>query len=84
MSLPTAYLTSTKNLKAILEAIQNAQAPKKFTYSFLESLEFKSSSDRLILVEGTEQAQAPAQMKLGGLVYNIQLHLPESRDPGSI
>jgi hypothetical protein len=49
LSLPTAYLTSVKNLEAILNAIRGAQAPERFTYSFLESLEFKSSSDRLII-----------------------------------
>ncbi|MGA8774113.1 MAG: DUF5343 domain-containing protein [Terriglobales bacterium] len=48
MSLPTNYLTSTKNLPDILNALRTAQAPKKFSYSFLESLDFKSSSDRLI------------------------------------
>lgn len=49
MSLPTAYLTSTKKLEGILNAIQTAQAPEKFSQKFLQSLEFKSSSDRLII-----------------------------------
>lgn len=49
MALPTSYLTTTKNLEAILAAIQGAQAPEKFAQSFLENLEFKSSSDRLII-----------------------------------
>ena len=49
MALPTAYLTSTRNLEGILNAIRGAQAPDKFTQKFLESLEFKSSSDRLII-----------------------------------
>lgn len=49
MALPKSYLTSVKNLPAILAAIQQAQAPERFTMSFLESLEFKSSSDRLII-----------------------------------
>lgn len=49
MALPTSYLTSVKNLSAIFNAIQSAQAPDKFTHAFLESLEFKSSSDRLIV-----------------------------------
>ena len=35
MALPTAYLTSTKNLEAILNAIKTAQAPGKFTQKFL-------------------------------------------------
>ena len=49
MSLPTSYLTSTKNLSAILDAIKGAQAPEKFTTRFLESLDFKSATDRLII-----------------------------------
>ena len=49
MALPTAYLTSIKNLAGIFAAIQGAQAPEKFTQAFLESLEFKSNSDRLII-----------------------------------
>ncbi len=49
MALPKAYLTSTKNLSAILNAMQTAKAPSKFTQRFLESLEFKSPNDRLII-----------------------------------
>lgn len=49
MAIPSQYLTSTRNLKGILDAIGGAQAPKKFTFSFLERLGFKSSSDRLII-----------------------------------
>jgi len=42
-------LTTVKNLQGILNAIQSAQAPEKFTQAFLESLEFKSTPDRLII-----------------------------------
>lgn len=49
MALPTSYLTSTKNLTGILNAIRGAQAPKAFTNSFLIQLEYKSSSDRLVI-----------------------------------
>lgn len=49
MALPTAYMTSVKNLPGILSAIQQAKAPERFTQRFLESLEFKSNSDRLII-----------------------------------
>jgi len=49
MALPTSYLTTVKNLDAILTAIQGAQAPEKFTQAFLESLEFKSAADRLMI-----------------------------------
>ncbi|WP_197466879.1 DUF5343 domain-containing protein [Tsukamurella pseudospumae] len=49
MALPKAYLTSTKNLGAVLEAAQNAQAPERFTQKFLEDLGFTSSADRLVI-----------------------------------
>ncbi|MGZ2259096.1 DUF5343 domain-containing protein [Roseobacter sp. A03A-229] len=49
MALPKAYLTSTKNLAAILNAIKSGQAPEKFTQRFLETLGFKSAADRLII-----------------------------------
>jgi len=49
MPLPRSYLTSTKNLSQILDSIKAAQAPDKFTIKFLESLDFKSTSDRLII-----------------------------------
>jgi hypothetical protein len=49
MALPTAYLTSQKNLEAILAAIQTAKAPESFTQKFLGDLGFKSSSDRLVI-----------------------------------
>jgi hypothetical protein len=49
MTLTTAYMTSTKNLEGILNAIQTAQAPDKFTTRFLESLEYKTAADRLAI-----------------------------------
>jgi hypothetical protein len=49
MALPKAYLTSAKNLPAILCAIQTAKAPPQFNRQVLESLEFKSPSDRKII-----------------------------------
>lgn len=49
MALPKAYLTSTKNLPAILNTIKSGQAPEKFTQRFLETLGFKSAADRLII-----------------------------------
>lgn len=49
MALPKSYLTSTKNLSAMLNAIKTAQAPDKFTHKFLATLEFTSSNDRLII-----------------------------------
>lgn len=49
MALPKAYLTSIKNLKGILTAIQSGQAPPKFTVRFLESLGYKTPADRLVI-----------------------------------
>lgn len=49
MAIPKAYLTSTKNLPAIMNAIKSGQAPEKFTQRFLESLGFKSAADRLVI-----------------------------------
>lgn len=49
MALPTAYLTSTKNLEAIFNAMRSAKAPPKFTQRFLEDLGFKSAADRLAI-----------------------------------
>jgi len=49
MALPTSYLTSVKNLASIFDSIKTAQAPEKFTVRFLESLEFKSTTDRLVI-----------------------------------
>jgi hypothetical protein len=49
MSLPTAYLTSFKNSASILQAIQAARAPPRFTQKFLEGLGFSNSNDRAIV-----------------------------------
>ena len=49
MALTTAYLTVTKNLESILEAVRNAQAPEKFTSRFMVELGFESTNDRLIV-----------------------------------
>ncbi|OJU43632.1 MAG: hypothetical protein BGN98_10485 [Microbacterium sp. 69-7] len=49
MSLPTAYLTSAKNTGDILQAMQSAQAPDRFTQKFLEGLGFPSSNDRTLI-----------------------------------
>jgi hypothetical protein len=49
MALPKAYLTSARNLPAILCAIQTAKAPPQFNRHVLETLEFKAPSDRKII-----------------------------------
>ncbi len=57
MALPTAYLTSTKNLDGILSAIQTAQAPPRFTLSFLESFLDQTEAPK-VLAEGLQDAYA--------------------------
>ncbi len=47
--LAKAYLQTTKNLPTFLNAIIGAKAPEKFTYKFLEQMEFTSSNDRLFI-----------------------------------
>ena len=49
MALSNSYLTGTKNLSDILNAIRSAQAPERFTIRFLQDLGFKTTSDRLIV-----------------------------------
>lgn len=49
MGLPTAYLTSFKNTSDILQSIQAAQAPERFTVKFLEGLGYSSSNDRAMI-----------------------------------
>jgi hypothetical protein len=46
VALPTAYLTSLRNVQAIFAAVQAAQAPPRFTQKFLESLGFPNTNDR--------------------------------------
>lgn len=47
MAVPNTYLTTTKNTKDIMAAIQKAGVPDKFSYDFLKKqLGFGSSSDR--------------------------------------
>ncbi len=49
MALTTAYLITTRNLEAFLNAIQSARAPERFTNKFLAQLDFTSSNDRLFI-----------------------------------
>lgn len=49
MSLLSSYLVTTKNLESFFNSLLTAQAPSTFTQKFLESLEFKSSNDRLYI-----------------------------------
>jgi hypothetical protein len=49
MAVPTAYLTSIKNVTGIFDAMQRAGVPERFTFEFLKQLGFGSSSDRAII-----------------------------------
>lgn len=49
MALTTSYLITTKNLEPFFNGIISARAPERFTQKFLESLEFKSTNDRLYI-----------------------------------
>lgn len=49
MSLPTAYLVTTKNLDGFLNALKTAKAPERVNNKFLQNLEFSSSNDRLFI-----------------------------------
>ena len=49
MSLSTAYLVTTKNLEAFLNAIKTAKAPERVNNKFLTNLEFTSTNDRLFI-----------------------------------
>lgn len=49
MALMTSYLMTTKNVEPFFNSIVSARAPERFTQKFLESLEFKSTNDRLFI-----------------------------------
>ncbi len=49
MALTSSYLITTKNLDSFLNSLLTARAPEVFTQKFLESLEFKSTNDRLFI-----------------------------------
>lgn len=49
MALTNAYLVTTKNLEAFLNAVQGAKAPERFNNKFLTQLDFTSSNDRLYI-----------------------------------
>jgi hypothetical protein len=49
MAVPSAYLTTQKNLDGILEAIQKGGVPSRFTYDHMKQMGFPSSSDRPVI-----------------------------------
>lgn len=66
MSVPTAYMTSSKNVPAIFGAIREAGVPPRFTNEFLKSLGFTSSNDRAVIgvlkaLGFLDQAAAPSE-----------------------
>ncbi|HWQ59518.1 MAG TPA: DUF5343 domain-containing protein, partial [Candidatus Fimivivens sp.] len=49
MPVPTSYFSVQTKIQPIMEAIQRAGVPDKFTYAFLNSIGFKSTNDRSIV-----------------------------------
>src|SRR5665213_113299 len=49
MALNSAYLITTKNVEPFFNGLITAKAPDVFTQKVLESLEFKSTNDRLYI-----------------------------------
>ena len=49
MALPDSYTLKPGSIPAYFEAMLAAEAPERFTTRFLESLEFKSTNDRLFI-----------------------------------
>jgi len=47
--LTTRYMTSTKNLPAIMQKIVDGTAPPKFTVAHLKAIGFKSSNDQGVI-----------------------------------
>lgn len=67
MDVTSAYLTSAKNFRAFMEAIQRAPAPPRVTLEFLTALGFKSTNDRAFIpvLKGLgflDQSGAPTQV----------------------
>ena len=49
MALPDSYTQKPNAIPAYFDAMLDAEAPERFTLSFLENLEFKSTNDRLFI-----------------------------------
>jgi len=49
MGLPNSYTQKPGTIPAYFEAILNAEAPERFSYRFLQTMEFKSTNDRLLV-----------------------------------
>ncbi|MFT3934179.1 MAG: DUF5343 domain-containing protein [Chitinophagaceae bacterium] len=49
MALPNSYSVKSGSFQAYFQAIQDAQAPERFTVKFLAGLEFASTNDRTFI-----------------------------------
>src|SRR5689334_8267924 len=49
MALPDTYLLKTAAIPTYFDALLQAQAPQRFSAKFLESLDFKSPTDGLLI-----------------------------------
>lgn len=49
MALPNSYSVKAGSFQSYFQAIQDAQAPERFTVKFLEGLEFASTNDRTFI-----------------------------------
>jgi len=49
MALPNSYTMKPGSIPTYFEAMLNAEAPDRFTTRFLESLEFRSTNDRMFI-----------------------------------
>jgi Family of unknown function (DUF5343) len=49
MAIPTAYLTSAGKLRDILDDVQKAGVPERFTYEFLKQIGHPSSANRPVI-----------------------------------
>lgn len=49
MAVPTTYMITANHLPGILEAIQQAGVPPRFTQEFLRTMGFGSSNDRAVI-----------------------------------
>lgn len=49
MAVPSTYMITANHLPGILEAIQHAGVPPRFTQEFLRSLGYESSNDRAVI-----------------------------------
>lgn len=49
MALPNSYTMKTGAITSYFDAMQNAEAPERFSSKFLEGLGFSGTNDRLLI-----------------------------------